>query len=162
MSALQRMKHKPEGPSHPPQASDPCLCIHLCTCGHSQVQMLKATVKVRGGGRPSLQALAHATCCPLSTLFTYLFLAALGGLRGLSSPTRDLNPCPLQWNRGVPTTRLPGKSQNQPFWDDHCHPALCQVLHVCTSALCGGRHSHLCPIQAAGLRSRSWEGRARI
>ena len=30
-------------------------------------------------------------------------------------PNQGLNPCPMQWKHGVLTTRLPGKSQSQPF-----------------------------------------------
>ena len=44
------------------------------------------------------------------TLFYFIFLAAPCGMWGLSSPTRDLNLCPLHWKCGVLSTGPPGKS----------------------------------------------------
>ena len=42
--------------------------------------------------------------------FFFFFLAAPCGMRDLSSPTRDSNPCPLHWECGGLTTGPPGKS----------------------------------------------------
>ena len=38
------------------------------------------------------------------------------GMWNLSSPTRESNPCPLQWKHEVSTTELPGESQDIPGW----------------------------------------------
>ena len=46
------------------------------------------------------------------SFFLFLFLAMPCNMWDLSSLTRDKNLCPWQWQRGVLTTGLPGKSLN--------------------------------------------------
>ena len=62
--------------------------------------------------------LAEAETEPVG--FFFFRLATLHGMWDLISPTRELNPHPLQWKGGVLTTRPPGKPLGFLVWFGFC------------------------------------------
>ena len=85
---------------------------------------------------------------PTQTLWTKIFFGAiLHGMRDLKLPNQGLNPCLLQWKRGVLTTRPPGKPLAKVFWNGICDANLFLYLRVLSHPA----------MQPSSHNSQAWE-----